>query len=330
MTKQNQKNAQKQGQPQKRKAEGQAQPQQAKKAKEQQPQQQQKKSPQQQQQKQQPKQPQQQQKKAPAKKAEPEPEEEEDEDDEEGAGERNEEALAAIAAVEPKMDAIAAELAAFDEQMNAEIYAIQKKFLLKKRPVLKKRDELLSGVTGLWKTLLSEHLVFASQMEEADHAILDNLINVEEEQVYSDAAAEKQQIIGITVFFTFSAGSKSVKAGRYKKTFTFDEEKESLVCVPTPAKDLPFVAADFTKKNTDSFFALWFASEGVDEGILAAQDALSSELYVDPLQLYAHLAEGNPMPSMDDNSDSDDGEGDAMMFEDDEDDEAPELVDDEE
>jgi hypothetical protein len=279
-----------------------------------QPQQQAKKPQQQQQQAQQPK-------KAAKKAPEPEPESE----DEEGMGEVDEVALAAIDKAQPAMDKLAAELAAFDDQMNAEIYAIQKKFLLKKRPVLAKRDTLLGGVTGLWDKLLSEHLVFASQFEAIDHEILKHLTKIEEEQVYTAATEDKQQISGITMTFTFSAGSKIVKAGAFKKEFKWDDAKETIVCVPSAAK--PFVSATFGKDNADSFFNTWFTSEGLDDGILAAHDALTSELYVDPLQLYRHLAEGNPMPSMDDQSDDDGDDEEPMMFGDSDDEEAPELVD---
>ena len=272
-----------------------------------------------------------QQKKPQAKKQpEPEPEEEDEEDDgedDEEGGERDEEALAAIEKVQPAMDAIAAELDAQDAQMNAEIYAVQRKHLLAKRPMLKKRDQLLGGVKGLWKRLFAEHLTFASQMEEIDHELLDALTVVEEQQDFAPTDAEKQQIAGVTVYFTFTA-SKHTKAGRFAKVFKFDDEKEVMTCVP--AKDTPFTSKDaFAKANADSFFLNWFASEGVDDGVLAAQDALSTELYVDPLQLFAHLADGNPMPSMNDSDSDDDGHGDAMMFDDEDDgDEAPELADD--
>ena len=208
-----------------------------------------------------------------------------------------------------------------------QIYAIQKKFLLKKRPVLDQRDKLVATVKGCWKTLFVEHMTIAAQMEDVDAEILDNLSQVSENQVYTEG--EKQQIKGVTLSFTFTEGNKHVKAGTYKKEFTFDDEKEVLVCVPS--KNLPFKSADFVK-NGDSFFASWFTSEGVDDGILAAQDAISSELYVDPLKLYAHLAEGNPYPQM--GSDGEDGDEDEMMsFEEDgnaeasDDEDAPELVD---
>jgi hypothetical protein len=319
---------QQQQQGQKRKAEAPAAPQQKKPQPQAPAAQQQKQAPkpQQPQQAKKPQQAAQPQKKA-AKKPEPEPEPESEEDEDEAGGEVDEEALAAIDVAQPAMDKLSDELAAFDDQMNAEIYAVQKKFLLKKRPVMQKRDKLLSGVKGLWAKLFAEHLVFASQLEAVDHEILKNLTTIEEEQVYSAAGSDKQQITGITVIFTFSAGSKLVKAGRFKKEFKFDEEKETLLCVPSP--DKPFVSGTFAKDNSDSFFNTWFTSEGSDDGVLAAHDALSSELYVDPLQLYRHLAEGNPMPSMDGSDSEGDDDDDAMMsFESDEDDdeEAPELV----
>jgi DNA mismatch repair ATPase MutL len=278
---------------------------------------------------QQPKQKQQEQpkkKKQPEPEPEPEEEETDDVDEEDMMGERDEEALASIAKVQPSMDKLSAELDGLDEQMNAEIFAIQKRFLLKKRPVLKKRDELLKSVPNLWKSLFCEHTVFITQLDEIDVDILDALVSIEEEQIYADEKAEKQQIIGLAVYFTFTAG-KLVKAGRYQKKFMFNEEQETLLCVKST--NLPFASADFAKKHTDSFLLEWFRSEGADEGILAAHDALSSELLVDPLQLFQIVAEGNPLPQREGDSDGDDDEdGAAMMFDEDDesDDEAPELV----
>lgn len=81
--------------------------------------------------------------------------------------------------------------------------------------------------------------------------------------------------------FTFSAGNAHVKAGKFVKHFKFNDESETLECVPTPAKEQPFVKADQMSK--DSFFYTWFNSEGEDDGILAAQEALGSELYLDPI-----------------------------------------------
>jgi hypothetical protein len=143
---------------------------------------------------------------------------------------------------------------------------------------------------GQLQSFFNEHLTIAAQMEDVDAEILDNLIQVSENQVYTEG--EKQQIKGVTLSFTFSEGNQHVKAGTFKKEFTFDDEKEVLVCVPS--KTLPFKSADFVAKNGDSFFVSWFTSEGVDDGILAAQDAISSELYVDPLKLYALRPERSP------------------------------------
>ena len=81
--------------------------------------------------------------------------------------------------------------------------------------------------------------------------------------------------------FTFSAGNAHVKAGKFVKHFKFNDESETLECVPTPPKEQPFVKADQISK--DSFFYTWFNSEGEDDGILAAQEALGSELYLDPI-----------------------------------------------
>ena len=319
------------GQPSKRKAESNL-AQESKKPKQQQqqqPAQQPKKKEQQQQQ-----QPKKEQKQQPKKEPEPEPESEEDEEDEEDdempMGEPDEEALAEIAKVQPAMDKIFAELEAFDEQMNAEIYAIQKKFLLKKRPIFKKRDDLLKSVPNLWRKLFTEHTTFLAQLDEIDIELLENLVAVEEEQVYADDKAEKQQIIGIKIFFTFT-GSKHLKAGRYEKQFTFSDDDETLICVPVEKSKLPFVAGEFGTKYPDSFLLAWFTSEGADDGILAAQDALTSELLVDPLQLYTMVAEGKPLPTRDGSDDEDDEEAALMFNEDDEieedDEDAPQLVD---
>lgn len=260
---------------------------------------------------------------------EPEPEEEQEQgedDDEEGEGGAvDEKALEAIEAIQPEQDAITAELDAFDEQQNAEIYAIQKKFLLKKRPVLAKRDQLIAKLPGVWKRLFSEHEVFAVQLEEIDHEILDNLTVVEVAENYSAPDEPKQQIISITITFTFTAG-KHVKAGKFAKTFKFNDEKEALEGVA--ATKLPFSSAKFADEHKDSFFLSWYTSEGDDEGIIAAQDALTSELYVDPLQLYAHLAGGGSLKDLQEDGEGSDDDDDAMIFEeDDEDDEAPELAD---
>jgi hypothetical protein len=94
-------------------------------------------------------------------------------------------------------------------------------------------------------------------------------------------------VAGINVTFTFSAGNAHVKAGKFVKHFKFNDESETLECVPTPAKEQPFVKADQISK--DSFFYTWFNSEGEDDGILAAQEALGSELYLDPIAVrHAH------------------------------------------
>lgn len=344
-------------QPQKRKAEGQAEGQQQKKANQaQQPKQKpQAAKPQQQQAKKEGGKPQQAKKeggkpqqapaqgKKAAKKVVPEPESEDEEgadaamlggeddsdDGEDGPlGERNEEALAAIEKVQPQMEKIEAQLQAFDEAMNAEIYAIQKKFLLKKRPVLESRDKIVASVKGCWPTLFKEHMSIAAQLDDVDVEILDHLTSVSETQVYTEG--EKQQIKGCSITFIFSEGSKHVKAGSYTKQFEFDDEKEVLMCIP--AKKLPFVAADFAKKHADSFFLSWFQSEGADDGILAAQDAISAELYVDPLQLFAHLSEGNPYPDMGSGSEDENDMSDMMEFgedgeEESDDEDAPTLVD---
>jgi hypothetical protein len=125
------------------------------------------------------------------------------------------------------------------------------------------------------------------------------------------------------VTFTFSAGNAHVKAGKFVKHFKFNDESETLECVPTPAKEQPFVKADQISK--DSFFYTWFNSEGEDDGILAAQEALGSELYLDPIAMFRHVAEGGNINDI--NGDDDEPE---MVFEesDEEDDDAPELADD--
>lgn len=275
-------------------------------------------------------QPQKQQKKAAAAPAPAAAEEEEDDEDDAGEdgmdGEVDEEALAVIEKVQPAADALAAELDAFDDQMQAELYAVQKKYLLKKRPLLTKRDALYaSSAPGLWKALFINHQTFLAQLEDVDIEILDHLVGVEVEEKYTAPDASKQQIEAIIVTFTFAAGSKIVKAGKFKKSFVFDDEKETLLCKATPVAQMPFVDAKILK--SDSFFASWFSSEGEDDGILAAQDALSSELYVDPLQLYRHVSSGGTL-DQEDGSDGEDDDGAGMLFEDedDEDEEAPQLV----
>jgi hypothetical protein len=272
---------------------------------------------------------------------EPELEEEDAEDDGEdeddlvlGSGQPNPEAIAAADAVQEEMDKVATQLDELDSQQSAEIFAVQKKFLLQKRPVLAKRDALMAKVPLLWKTLLSEHEVFVVQLEEVDMEILDHLTVVEISENYSKPSDPKQQIVSVDITFTFSAGSTHVKAGKFKKTFAFDDEKETLQCVATPAAGLPWVnAAQFSKENGDSFFGAWFSSEGDDEGILRAQDALSSELYVDPLQLFRHVSEGGNLSDITGGGDDDDEDDLAMAFgedgeEDSDDEDAPELADD--
>jgi len=265
----------------------------------------------------------------------PEPEEESDEEVVLGSGQPNPEAIAAADAVQEEMDKFASQLHELDRQQSAEIFAVQKKFLLQKRPVLGKRDALMAKVPGLWKTLFSEHEVFQVQLEDVDMEILDHLTTVEINETYSKPSDPEQQIVAVDITFTFSAGSAHVKAGKFKKTFAFDDEKETLKCVPTPTSGLPYVnATQFLKENSDSFFGAWFSSEGDDEGILRAQDALSSELYVDPLQLFRHVSEGGLLSDITgDGEDDDDDEAMAMAFgddgeEDDDDEEAPELADD--
>jgi hypothetical protein len=277
-----------------------------------------------------------------AKAPEPEPEEE-DEDEEDGGedgapGQPNPAALAAVDSVQEDMDKLAAQLDEMDEKQSAEIFSVQKKFLLQKRPVMSKRDALLAKVPGLWKTLFSEHEVFAVQLEEVDDGILDHLTTVEIQENYSDPKDPKQQIVSVDFAFTFRAGSALVKAGKFKKTFKFSDEKETLQCVPTAAAQQPFVnPSQFAKEHGDSFFHAWFTSEGDDEGILRAQDALSSELYIDPLQLFKHVAEGGQLsdlmgPDGEGDEDDEDDEGLLMAFgedgeEEDDDDEAPQLAD---
>jgi len=97
------------------------------------------------------------------------------------------------------------------------------------------------------------------------------------------------------VTFTFSAGNAHVKAGKFVKHFKFNDESETLECVPTPAKEQPFVKADQISK--DSFFYTWFNSEGEDDGILAAQEALGSELYLDPIAVRDTHAHATYMPA---------------------------------
>jgi len=293
------------------------------------------------------------QKQKPAKKTEQEEEEEEDDDD--GMpffdGEVDEKALSAIEGVSDKVDEIMMKVEDVETKLNAELRALYAKYSAMRRPLLDRRDALLSEkLSGMWGKLLEAHPTFSAQFDDADHEIVPAITRItvkqedapeeldedEEDDEEENGKGPKETLQVRTISITFKDGvSKHIKAGTYSKRFVVDEDGAPLQCVLDDESESPSpFTKGFADSHPDSFLLAWFEAEGVDEGVLTAQHVLATQLYQDPLELYRLVAQGcNDLQTFleaDDEEDSDDDEEMAAMFqdeEDDDDDDAPQLVD---
>ncbi|KAG1661345.1 hypothetical protein FOA52_005907 [Chlamydomonas sp. UWO 241] len=223
-----------------------------------------------------------------------------------GEGDISDPAAAALAAVKQELDKL-------NEEASDKVLEIEQAYSRLRRPVYKKRAELLSKIPGFWGAAIARHPEFRGMLTPEDEDILSYCTQVEVED-YEDIKS------GYKIMFSFREDNPYFSEGKLTKSFTYQQGGSLFIkCTrPTWSEGCEPIMDNVEEGGGASqyHFFSWFMDE--EHEVMDTNDDIAElikeEIWTDPMRYWAH--EGPYTEEGEEGEEFSDGEGEEPSGED--------------
>mmetsp|Transcript_44287 Transcript_44287/g.73775 ORF Transcript_44287/g.73775 Transcript_44287/m.73775 type:complete len:330 (+) Transcript_44287:229-1218(+) len=246
---------------------------------------------------------------------------EEDPEDDEGEDEDEDRELeAALAELQDVQD----NLEKINDEASDKVLEVEQKYNEVRRPVHKKRNDIIKRIPEFWATTFSNHPSIGQVLTESDRHIFTFLTEL-------DVQDSEDVKSGYTITFRWMK-NPFFEDSVLQKVFTF-EDLGTLTIEGTeinwkPGMDPAFSGGPSGKRDINSFFQWFYTNEELPNGVVdEIAVTIKDDIWVSPLKYFhAEMSEGEPYgresdeDDDDDDDDNEDGGGEVGLGYDDEED----------